>query len=29
MALGFAIALGVNALPKIVKGPTIFSRCCP
>jgi multiple sugar transport system permease protein len=29
MALGFAIALGVNALPKVVKGPTIFFSLLP
>jgi multiple sugar transport system permease protein len=29
MALGFAIALGVNALPRIVKGPTIFFSLLP
>jgi len=29
MALGFAIALGVNALPKFAKGPTIFFSLLP
>jgi ABC-type sugar transport system permease subunit len=29
MALGFAIALGVNALPKFIKGPTIFFSLLP
>ncbi len=29
MALGFAIALGVNALPKVVKGPAIFISILP
>ena len=29
MALGFAIALGVNALPKLVKGPVIFFSLLP
>jgi len=29
MALGFAIALGVNVLPKVIKGPTIFFSLLP
>ena len=29
MMLGFAIALGVNALPKLVKGPAIFVSILP
>jgi ABC-type molybdate transport system permease subunit len=29
MALGFAIALGVNALPKLIKGPVIFVSLLP
>lgn len=29
MALGFAIALGVNALPRITKGPVIFFSLLP